>query len=175
MIDLNRGSNLILIAIIIGLCGFVVAQYMTYSERLSHLESDVVNSDERLRELEQYRAQEHAQLSYWFARRNVGQGQDQRFVNVHIRNTGTVNFIITDLMIDGTQYPLTDLLMNGGRNPTLIRADASWQTFPVQFDWVEPRDGELADYQIQIITHRGNLFEIIAQPTPDRYWVSPEE
>ena len=174
LIDLTRGSNLILIAIIIGLCGLVVSQYMTYSARLSHLESHVVISDERLMELEQYRSQEKAQISYWFARRNVEQGQERRFINVHIRNTGAVNFIITDLLIDGTHYPLTDLVMNGGRDPTLIRIDTSWRTFPVQFEWVEPMDGDLAEYQIQIITHRGNLFEIIATPTPDRYWVRPE-
>lgn len=170
---MNRGSCIILIAVIIGLCGFVVSQYMVYSDRLASLESQVVIEAERLLDLERYRSQENAQISYWFARRNVGQGQERRFINVHIRNTGAVNFIVTDLMIEGTHYPLTALLMNGGRDPTLIPVDASWRTFPVQFEWVDPGDGEPAEYRIQIITHRGRLFEIIAQPTPDRYWVSP--
>ena len=78
-----------------------------------------------------------------------------------------MNFIITDLFIDSHRYGI-------GYEPTLMYQGHDWKKFEFNFPWVEYSDDNPIEYHIQIITHRGNMFETIAIPNEDHYWVPPE-
>ncbi|MHA2403953.1 MAG: hypothetical protein ACXADH_13240 [Candidatus Kariarchaeaceae archaeon] len=116
------------------------------------------------RSLKQYRLHEDARIQYWFA-------QEPQRILVYIKNTGTVNFIITDFFINGQHMVLDAGLVNGGNDPLLIYAGTGWRTFPVGLEWIESTEENLVEYHIQIISHRGNMFETIAIPDEDHYWV----
>ena len=133
MIDGNKSSSLVFIAIIVGLSGLVVSQYFTYSDRLTRFESQLEAANEQLADLNQYRSLEDAEIRYWFA--GYSGAPTYRTITVYIKNTGTMNFLITDSFVNGTRKTFWG--GSTGLESRWVYAGSGWRRYSVSIRWVE--------------------------------------
>ena len=85
-----------------------------------------------------------------------------KHILVTVRNKGTINFLITDFIIDGENYgPTEPIFVPVQRILAQQHGDEYTHTvrFTIPFEWGY-KTSEKEEYRIQIITHSGKIIEM---------------
>jgi hypothetical protein len=141
----NRQFSLILLMLILFLSFFLVYQHIMLAERLDALEY--------------YHSLEQADIANW-----IWLGPEGfRYIDIVIKNTGQVNFRVTDILINDTHVFYDAISPYEEEDPLLIPINST-KTFTVSFQWERQTSTKKFGYTITMITHSGRMYEALANP-----------